>query len=170
MMRSRSFLLWLALAVGIPLTCVGIVLLVSLSSWVYTTSHLRAARAAGVFASAEDGMLALIAKGYVIQPDEIQIVQAGTNSFDGSSPHVWYVTACVWGGERADRFAVGNGAHDYDQPGSYFLNTKEGWVHVSEGAFPELVGFWMKAFGMAGPGSAQATHEWGSSPRRGCVR
>jgi hypothetical protein len=136
-----------------------------LSSWVYTASQLRAARAAGVFASAEEGMLALVAKGYV-QPDDTQIVYAGTNSFDGSSPHIWYVVACVWGGKRADGSAV----HDYDQPGSYFLDTKEGWVHVSEGAFPELVGFWMKVYGMAGPGSAQATQEWGSSPRRGCVR
>jgi hypothetical protein len=166
MKRSRSLLPWLALVAGIPLTCIGIILL---SSWIYTTSQLRAARAAGVFASAEDGMRALVARGYV-QPEDIQIVYAGTNSFDGSSPHVWYVIACVWGGERADGSAVGTQAHDYDQPGSFFLSTKEGWVHVPEGAFPELLGFWMKVYGFAGPGSTQATHEWGSSPRGGCVR
>ena len=158
MRQPRYLLLRLALVAGILLTFVGMVFL---SSWVYTTSQLRAARAAGVFVSAEDGMRVLIARGYV-QPDKIEIVYAGTNSFDGSSPHVWYVIACVWGGERADGSSVGSQVHDYDQPGSYFLNSKEGLVHVPEGAFPELVGFWMKVYGLAGPGSTKPTHDWGS--------
>jgi hypothetical protein len=78
--------------------CIGMILLLS---WAYPTSKLRSARVAGVFASAEYGMRALVVRGYA-QPDEIQIVYAGPNSFDDSSPHVWYVIACVWGGERAD--------------------------------------------------------------------
>jgi hypothetical protein len=112
-------------------------------------------------------MRAIVARGYV-QPDEIEIVYAGTNSFDGNNPHIWYVIACVWGGRRADSSPVGNEKHDYDQPGLFFLNTKEGWVWMPEGAFPGLVGFWMKVYGLAGPGSTQPTHDWGSPPVAKC--
>ena len=164
MQQSRHLLLGLALLAGSLLTCLGIVLA---SSWVYTTSQLRAARSAGVFSSAEAGMRAIVARGYV-QPDEVEIVYAGTNSFDGSNPHVWYVIACVWGGRRADGSPVGTGKHDYDQPGLFFLNTKEGWVWMPEGAFPGLVGFWMKMYDLAGPGSTHPTHDWGSSPLATC--
>jgi hypothetical protein len=165
MKRSRSVLFWLTLAVGIPLTCIGVTLI---SSWLYTTIQLRAAREAGVFSSAEEGMRALIAKSYV-EPDRYQIIYAGTNSFDGSSPHVWYVIACVWGGHRVDGSPTGSEKHVYDQPGVFFLDTKEGWVFVPEGAFPELMGFWMQVFDLAGPGSSQPTHDWGSSPQGDCV-
>jgi hypothetical protein len=164
MRQPRHLLLCLALVAGIPLTCLGIVFP---SSWAYTTSQLHVARSKGVFASAEEGMRALIARSYV-QPDEIEIVYAGTNSFDGSNPHVWYVIACVWGGQRADGSPVGTEKHVYDQPGLFYLNTKEGWVFMPEGAFPELLGFWMKVYGLAGPGSTQPTHDWGSSPLAKC--
>jgi len=164
MRQPRHLLLRLVLLAGIPLTCLGIILA---SSWVDTTSQLRAARAAGVFSSAEDGMRAIVARAYV-QPGEIEIVYAGTNSFDGSNPHVWYVIACVWGGQRADGSPVGTEKHVYDQPGLFYLNTKEGWVFMPEGAFPELLGFWMKVYGLAGPGSTQPTHDWGSSPLAKC--
>jgi hypothetical protein len=164
MRQPRHLVLRLALLICIPLTCIGSVLA---PSWVYTTRQLRAARSAGVFSSAEDGMRAIVARGYV-QPDEVEIVYAGTNSFDGSNPHIWYVIACVWGGRRADSSPVGTERHDYDQPGLFFLNTKEGWVWMPEGAFPGLVGFWMKVYGLAGPGSTRPTHDWGSSPLANC--
>ena len=165
MKRSRSFLPWLALALSIPFTCIVMALF---WSWTYTANVLRAARFEGTFASAEDGMRALIARGY-IHPDRIQIVYAGTNSFDGSSPHVWYVIACVWGGTRADGSPVGSQRHEDDQPGTFFLNTRDGWVHVAEGFFPEFVGFLMKVYGLAAPGSAKPTHDWGSTPTQGCI-
>jgi hypothetical protein len=164
MKRSHSVLLWLTLIAGSTLACVGVIIF---SSWLYTTIQLRAARESGVFPSAEDGMRALIAKSY-IEPDRYQIIYAGTNSFDGSNPHVWYVIACVWGGHRIDGSPTGTKKHAYDQPGVFFLDTKEGWVFMPEGAFPEFMGFWMQVFGLAGPGSSQPTHNWGSSPQGDC--
>jgi hypothetical protein len=113
-------------------------------------------------------MLALVARNY-IEPRKVEIIYAGTNSFDGSSPHVWYVIACVWGGKRADGSPVGSKRHDYDQPGHFFLHTKDGWVFVPEGAFPEFMGFWMKVYGLAGPGSSQPSHDWGSAPQTDCT-
>ncbi len=147
----------------------GGLLQTAFSSWVYTSLKLRAARGGGVFASAEAGMRALAASGYR-EPREVEIVYAGPNSFDGSSPHVWYVIACVWAERRVDGTPVGNSTRPYDQPGYFFLNTTDGWVHVSEGAFPEFMGFWMRVFGLAGPGSATASHPRGDWPRSGCVR
>jgi hypothetical protein len=164
MKRSHSVLHGLLLVACITFAFIGVIII---SSWIYTTSQLNAAQEAGVFSSAEEGMRDHIAKGY-IKPDDYQIIYAGTNSFDGSSPHVWYVIACVWGGYRADGSPTGSKRHNWDQPGSFFLNTKRGWVYMSEGAFPGFIGFWMKVFDLAGSGSSQPTHDWGSSPQRDC--
>ena len=165
MKQSQSLLLQLRDLGSLILVCTGAILLLS---WIYTTVQLRVARDAGVFPSAEEGMRALIARTY-IEPDRYQIIYAGTNSFDGSNPHVWYVIACVWGGHRPDGSPTGTERHAYDQPGVFFLATKDGWVHVSEGAFPGFMGFWMKVFGLAGPGSSQPSHDWGSAPQGDCV-
>jgi hypothetical protein len=67
----------------------------------YTGGTLAYLRSRGVYPSAEAGMWALIERGYR-NPELVEIIYAGTNSFDGSDPNVWYVIACVWGGERAD--------------------------------------------------------------------
>jgi hypothetical protein len=149
---------------GIAVFCIAVVVLLP---WLYTVTALGIARHQGLYASAEAGMLNHIKKGY-IQPDRYQIIYAGTNSFDGSNPHVWYVIACVWGGTRSDGSPVGSQRHVYDQPGNFFLNTRDGWVFMSEGAFPGLLGFFMKVYGLAGPGSAVPSHDWGSTPTHGC--
>jgi hypothetical protein len=141
---------------------------VVVSSWVYATAVLRSAEKEGIYDSAEDGMRARIARGYV-NPDDSQIIYAGTNSFDGSNPHIWYVIACVWGGHRLDGSVPGTGGrHVYDQPGNFFLETKKGWVFISEGTFPEYLGFWMKVFDLAGPGSPVPSTDWGTYPDKGC--
>ena len=102
-------------------------------------------------------MQAFIAKGYTADR-KVKILYAGTNSFDGSQPHIWYVIAQVRASARADGSALGkNGC---DAPGLFFLQTKEGWVFVPEGAFPGFIGFWMKTFGMAGPGQATPSTDW----------
>ena len=112
-------------------------------------------------------MNALIAKAY-IHPRDSQIIYAGTNSFDGSEPQVWYVIACVWGGTRSDGSPVGSARHDYDQPGVFFVAARDGWVRVGEEYFPEVLGFWMRFYGLAGPGSSTPSHDWGSNPDKGC--
>jgi hypothetical protein len=140
------------------------IIAVTIFGLVYTTITLNHARAQGVYPSAEDGMLALIDRGYN-NPDQVEIIYAGTNSFDGSHPNVWYVLACIWGGTRSDGKPVGSERHVYDQPGSFFLATRDGWVHVSEGVFPEMLGFWMRVLRLAGPGSSTPSHDWGSGPQ-----
>jgi len=151
--------------IGAVLICLSLVVILP---WLYATIALQAARAGGVYASAEDGMRGLIAKSY-IQPERSQIIYAGTNSFDGSDPQVWYVIACVWGGRRADGTPVGSEKHAYDQPGVFFLNVKDGWVFVPEGSFPGLLGKVMEVYGMAGPGSSVPSHDWDDAPQGQCT-
>ena len=151
---------------GIALVAIALALVLVLGCWLYTVSQLERARSRGVYDSAEQGMRALIADGYE-GISRVDILYAGPNAFDGSQPHVWYVVAEVRAAARAD--GSGMGRQGCDAPGSYFLQTKDGWLHVSEGAFPEVVGFWMRVFGLAGPGQAQPTHDWApTQPARFC--
>ncbi len=144
----------------------GVLLLCPAASWGYTTAQLAAARSKGVYASAEAGMRAMIEAHYRgIQ--EVKILYAGPNSFDGSQPHVWYVIAEVRAGQRADGSPPGkNGC---DAPGLFFLQARDGWVFMPEGAFPGFVGFWMRKFGLAGPGQSFPSTNWAKSqPARFC--
>ena len=142
---------------------VGVVLL---SGWFSTILQLERSRSEGVYPSAEEGMRALIDSHYV-GITSLEILSAGPNTFDGSQPHVWYVIAEVRANRRADGSEMGH--NGCDAPGSYFLQARDGWVHVSEGSFPEIIGHWMSVFGMAGPGSTTPSTKWPAShPARMC--
>lgn len=158
------------LRVALIATCIiAIALSLTFWSWSFTTSRLNAARSVGVFPSPSEGMLTLVHSGYVgIQ--EARIVQAKQEiSPLGGGPHVWFVTACVWAESRADGSPVGSQTHDFDFPGSYFVDTKEGWVLMPESSRPLFVGFWMKVFDLAGDDDGgQIIHEPPSTPV--CVR
>ena len=135
----------------------GGVLIVGVCSWIYTTTQLRIARSKGVYASAEQGMLAMVDEHYPADRD-MRILYAGTNSFDGRQPHIWYVIAEVHASSRADGSELGH--NGCDAPGLFYLQTKEGWVFVPEGAFPEFIGFWMKVFDLAGEGQSTPSTNW----------
>ena len=148
------------------LIVLGILVAIIPSAWIYTSVQLASARSKGVYSSPEEGMQAIIDKGYTAD-HKVKILHAGTNSFDGSRPHVWYVIAEVRASARADGSALSS--NGCDGPGLFFLQTKEGWVHVSEGAFPGFIGFWMKAFGIAGPGQSTPSTNWASDqPAKFC--
>lgn len=147
MKNTRRILILLAILVAIAPV-----------SWVYTSIQLATARSKGEFASPEQGMLAMADQYYA--PDKsVKILYAGTNSFDGSDPHIWYVIAEIRASARADGSEMGrNGC---DAPGSFFLQLNNGnWVHVPEGAFPGFMGFWMKVFDMAGEGLPNSSTSW----------
>ena len=141
---------WLLIILGISLALIAF-------CYVYTVAQLNIARSKGVYESAEQGMLAMIDEHY--PPDRsVKILYAGTNSFDGGKPHVWYVIAEVRAASRADGSELGrNGC---DAPGLFFLQTRDGWVFVPEGAFPGIIGFWMDVFDLAGPGQSTPSWDW----------
>lgn len=134
--------------------------------WLYTTAQLGAAQARGVYETPEQGMRAMLGASY--SPDaQIRVLYAGPNSRDGSLSYLWYVIAEVRASARADGSRLGrNGC---DAPGSFFLQTGEGWVHVPEGAFPEQIALWMKAYHLAGPGRSTPSTDWApDQPMRFC--
>jgi len=140
----------------------GILIAIVVFSWGYTSIQLSVARSKGVYASPEQGMLAMADKYYTADK-KVKIVYAGTNSLDGRNPHVWYVIAEVRASARSDGSELGHDGNGCDAPGSFFLQTKDGsWVHVSEGAFPTYMGFWMKVFDMAGEGQSEPSINWAS--------
>jgi purine nucleosidase/pyrimidine-specific ribonucleoside hydrolase len=136
-------------------------------SWYFTTSRLNSsAQSFGIFSSPTEAMMTEIRDSWVgIQ--EAWIRDAGPETALGGGPHVWFVTACVWAESRADGSPVGSPTHDFDFPGGYYLETKDGWVSMSEES-ALFVGFWMRIFGMAGDGGGQMIHEPPSRPV--CVR
>jgi len=155
-----KFIRWFLIAVGVCIVVVGL-------SWAYTSVQLNIARSKGVYASAEEGMLALVDKYYPTDR-EVKILYAGTNSPDGRLPYIWYVIAEVHATARADGSELGS--NGCEAPGSYFLQTKDGnWVHISENAFPTYIGFWMDIFGLAGKGQTTASTDWGANkPNQFC--
>ena len=122
-----------------------------IATYYYTTQVIARARERGLYPTAEAGMRQLISKDY----DDIQdvtIFYAGPNARGGKDPYVWFVIAEINKKNRADGLALGE--HHCDAPGTFFLQTHDGWIHVPEGAFPQLLGKWMPAYDLAGPGQA----------------
>lgn len=128
----------------LSLLVIQFVLILAVTFWIHTAVQLKIARIEGVYPTPEDGMHMRVTESWV-DIEKVEIVYAGTNSFDGSSPHVWYVIADVRAASRGD----GKPVHPrrYDSAGSFFLRVQDGWVHVPEGRFPELVGLGMQLFG-----------------------
>jgi len=147
----------------------AVVLGFTIWSWYFTTSRLNSsAQSFGFFPSPTEAMMTEIRDGWVgIQ--EAWIRDAEPETALGGGPHVCFVIACVWAESRVDGSAVGSPTHDFDFPGSYYVNTHEGWVLMPEASLPLFVGFWMKVFGLAGDdGGGQIIHEPPSKPV--CVR
>jgi hypothetical protein len=154
----------------VVLTVIGI-LAVALGftfwSWSFTTSRLNSARSNGVYPSPSEGMLTFVESGYVdIQEARVTLAEPETFPY-GGGPHIWFVIACVWAESREDGSPVA--PHDFDFRGSYFVDTKEGWVRMPGESVPLFVGFWMKVFDLVGDDSGgQIIHEPTSKPV--CVR
>jgi hypothetical protein len=139
----------------------GFCLVLVFSSWLYTVTQLQYARSRGVFPTALEGKQHNIENWYV-GIREVRTIYAGPNFFDGSFPHVWYIISRVYAEQRGDGTRVGWGTNKYDTPGGYWLNVRDGWVQIPESAFPELIGFFMKIYGLAGPGDPIPEVEWPS--------
>jgi len=130
--------------------CVIFISLAVLAFWAYTSFQLaRAKQQYGVYPTMREGMLAKIEENYQGIVD-IQWGADGPNAKDGSNPHIGFITARVWADSRMDGKPVGNDIHDFDFPGSFFLLTRDGWVSMPEGAFPEVIGLGMVLFDLAG--------------------
>jgi hypothetical protein len=150
---KRRMMRWvlLVISLGLPLLCVGMTLLHSLSA-------LRWARGMGIYETPQQGVIAMANKGYC-GVEKVDIRSAGPNAFDGSNPHIWYVIFRVYAKNRVPCDLQHPGyvlpPGQSEGGGYFFLNTVDGWVWMPEGRFPQIVGKWMQVLGLAGPGDAQ---------------
>ena len=112
--------------------------------WVYAASQLALAKNAGVYPTVEQ---AIIANSWGFGGAEvvrIENVRAGPNR-SNAQPQVWFGGATVY----MDRAPEGHDL-DYYQSGSFYIHIAEGWIHVSEGAMPEFIGWVMELYNMEG--------------------
>jgi ADP-ribose pyrophosphatase YjhB (NUDIX family) len=90
--------------------------------------------------------------------EKVEIEQAATNSFDGSDPHVWFVLFTVYAKSHAPCDLGHPGMalthQTFERGGSFYLDTKDGWVWMPEERFPEFIGNWMEKLDLAGPGDS----------------
>jgi hypothetical protein len=123
-MRKRKFLL--------ALSAVVVLAFILTTAWLYINIQLEVARASnGVYPTPEQGMSALLGEGRH-QIEAQYIKYSGPSCFVVCSPHIWFV------------HVAGNGRGG----GAYFVQTKDGWVHISESTFPDFIGLGMLFFGL----------------------
>ena len=138
--RRSSRIAWIGLGM------VALVPMFFLCIWIYAASQLALAKNEGIYASVEEAVIIRNSQdkgeAKVVRLEE---VRASINQHDGSQPHVWFGGARVY----LDRVPRGWDRTNYSS-GSYFIHVKEGWVHVSEGAFPEFIGWVMEFYGLEG--------------------
>jgi len=113
--------------------------------WAYAASQLALAKDRGIYATPEEGVIKMNSQGWGgAKVVRIENVWAEPNSRN-AQPHVWFGGAEVY----LDRVPQG-GRWDHYSSGSFYLRVREGWVHVSEGAFPEFIGWVMELYNMEG--------------------
>lgn len=156
MIAKRIQLVWLLLA-----AILGMVVLCAASQALYTIVALNWARREGVYETPQQGVISRANRWYC-GVEKVDIEQAATNSFDGSNPHIWYIIWQVHARNRVpcDPNNPGPSLYHgtYENAGNFYINARDGWVMMPEGLLPELVGFWMKVLGLAGPGDPTHVH------------
>lgn len=133
-------------AARIALALVAAAALFFLMIWVYAASQLSLAKARGIYPSVEEAVIGTNSAGWGgARVISITDIQTGPNRWDGSQPHVWFGTAIV----KFDRIPDGY-SRLTSYVGSYYIHTREGWVFMGEGAFPEFIGWVMDLYHMEG--------------------
>jgi hypothetical protein len=127
------------------LALAALVPLFFLCSWVYTASQLELAKNQGIYNSPEEAVIARNSGGFGgAEVVRIEDVRARPNRGHPQSL-VWFGRATVY----MDRVPQGYTWTQYSA-GSFYIRVREGWVHVSEGAFPEFIGWVMRLYKMEG--------------------
>jgi hypothetical protein len=113
--------------------------------WAYAASQLTLAKSKGIYPTIEEAVIEINSQGWgdgkVVRIDNVRV---GPNRTD-AQPHVWFAGADVY----LDRIPQA-GRWDHYSSGSFYIRVREGWVHVSEGAFPEFIGWVMELYNMEG--------------------
>ena len=126
---------WFKRPHSIALIVLALMAFCALAPWAFATAQIELAKSEGIYASPEEAIITRHSEGWGgARVVSIENVRARPNRRDGMD-HVWF------GGARVtyDRVPAG-GRHDSYEMGSFYIRVRDGWVHVPEGALPELVG------------------------------
>ena len=135
---SRRARIGIGLAALVPLFFV--------CSWAYASSQLALAKTDGVFATPEEAIIARNSQGWGgANVVKLEDVRASPNNHSGSQPHIWFGGAQVY----LDRVPQGWDRAQYSS-GSYYVHVRDGWVFMSEGAFPGFIGWVMELYNLEG--------------------
>jgi hypothetical protein len=138
--RRSSRIAWIGLGL------VALVPMFFLCIWLYAISQLALAKNEGIYATAEEAVIGINSQGWGgAKVVRLGNVRAGPNRGNDIQSHVWFGGATVY----LDRVPQGFDRTQYSA-GSFFIHVKEGWVYVSEGAFPEFIGWVMEFYGLEG--------------------
>lgn len=135
---------------GRHVAALGLLLLLPLLTagpWAYARAQLELAKRDGIYASPEEGFRIRAAAVDGAQLLRIENLESGPSWSDGRHPHVGFAAGRVY----YDRPPVG-WDRDNGYPGSYYIRVRGGWVHMSEGAFPTIVGRLMEIYHLEGAG------------------
>lgn len=123
----------------------ALVILFFAGSWAYATSQLALAKQQGIYPTPQEAVIGKNSQGWggasVVR---IEDVWAEPNRRDAQS-HVWFGGGTVY----LDRMPQGYDEMYYSA-GSFYIQVREGWVHVPEGAFPEFIGWVMELYNLEG--------------------
>lgn len=121
-------------------------------SWVYAASQLAMAKEGGVYPTVEAAIIGNHSTGWGgVNVVSITDIHTGPNYRDGSLPYVQFGTAVI----HYDRIPDGL-SRPRSSAGSFYIHTREGWVLLEEGAFPEFVGWVMMLYNLEGAREYQA--------------
>jgi len=116
------------------------------SIYVYATAQITLARNQGVYPTVEAAVIATNSHGYAgAQFVSVENIHTGPNYADGRQPFIWFGTATI----KLDRIPPGHTRAEIGS-GSYYVHVHDGWVFMSEGAFPEFVGWVMELYHLEG--------------------
>ncbi|HWQ04109.1 MAG TPA: hypothetical protein VN452_02000 [Longilinea sp.] len=115
-------------------------------TWAYAASQLSLAKDRGAYPTVEEAVVGYNNTGFGdAKVVSITNIQTGPNRHNGSQPYVWFGTATV----KLDRVPAGLSRSSYFA-GSYYIHTRDGWVFMGEGTFPEFVGWVMDLYNLEG--------------------
>ena len=136
----------------VVLSLIATVVLFVVFSVLYTYFSLAVGRSRGVYDTPQAAIYARAAEGYT--PDaRVVIERAVPNRHDGGLQHHWYVIWKIYATAHKDGTPL---YYDgYDTGGSNFVQTRDGWIFLSEAQMPGYVAQWMEILNLAGDRPAE---------------
>jgi hypothetical protein len=145
----------ITIKIGILIAAVLILAtLVGVQGYYLTNSALVLASSRGIYPTAEAGSIDQIQEWFQgIEKIKIDYAgPAGPNSLNRFFSHVWYVGWTVWAEKDGKGNPIRRALKNYRRGGGFWIQTNEGWIQIPESAYPGFLGFWMRVYGLAGPG------------------